>query len=95
MLIQLGLFLIQIINWQDEEEGKDGKLDAIDYYIEAVEEKISEDESKFNKKYGDDRNTKEAKAARKSVYDKYILLNAFKNIRENYLKYGKAKIYFT
>ena len=92
MLIQLGLFFIQIINWQENEEGKDGKLDAIDYYIERIEDKINEDEAEFNKKYGDDRNTKESKIARKLVYNKYILLNAFKNIRENYLKTGKAKI---
>ena len=92
MLIQLGLFFIQIINWQDEEEGKDAKLEFIDYYIEIVEEKINNDEANFNKKFGDDRNTKEAKATRKSVYDKYILFNAFKNMRENYLKTGKAKI---
>lgn len=93
MLIQLGLFLIQIINWQDNEEGKDRKLELIDYYIAEIEEKISEDEGSFIKKYGDDSNTKEAKLARKAVCDKYILLNAFKNIRENYLKSGKAKIY--
>lgn len=77
----------------DDEEGKDAKLDTIDYYIEVVEAKIKQDEADFNKKYGDDKNTKEAKAARKSVYDKYILLNALKNMRENYLKYGNAKIY--
>ena len=92
MLIQLGLFFIHIINWQEDEEGKDGKLDAIDYYIERVEDKINEDEADFNEKFGDDRKTKDAKAARKAVYDKYILLNAFKNIRENYLKYDKASI---
>ena len=92
MLIQLGLFFIQIINWQDEEEGKDAKLEFIDSYIEIIDEKINNDEAEFNKKYGDDRNTKEAKAARKAVYDKYILLNAFKNMRENYLKIGKIRI---
>lgn len=94
MLIQLGLFLIQIINWQDDEVGKDAKLEFIDYYIEIIDERINEEESNFNKKYGNDRNTKEAKAARKSVYDKYILLSAFKNIKENYLECGKAKINF-
>ena len=94
MLIQLGLMFINEINWLDEEQGKDVKLEAIDYYLELVEGRINEEESNFNKKFGDERNTKEAKAARKSVYDKYILLNAFKNIRENYLKSGKAKIQF-
>ena len=92
MLIQLGLLFINVINWFDEEEGRDIKLETIDYYIELVEGRINEEESEFIKKYGDERNTKEAKSARKSVYDKYTMKNALKNIRENYLKCGKAKI---
>lgn len=92
MLIQLGLLFINIINWFDEEEDKDIKLETIDYYIELVEGRINQEEADFNKNFSNDRNTKEAKAARKSVYDKYIMRNALKNIRENYLKTGKARI---
>ena len=92
MLIQLGLLFINNINWMETEEGRDIKLEAIDYYIELVEERINYEEEEFNKKYGDDRSTKDAKAARKSVYDKYIMRNTLKNMKENYLKIGKAKI---
>ena len=92
MLIQLGLLLCDMINWQPVDERGDNKLENIKWFQNNVKSRMAREILNFEEKFKNNQDTKEAKIAKKSIYDKNTMLEALNNLEENYLKTGKAKI---
>ena len=94
MLIQLGLYFIEKINEIHQESGFefiDIKEDTIKIEIENVDNKIKKIYETYKKNYKDC-NIKEENLNKKYLTDKSVLLEALNILKENYLKYGEAKV---
>lgn len=67
MLIQLGLLLCDMINWQPVDERGDNKLENIKWFQNNVKSRIKRDIHEFEEKFNNNQDTKEAKMAKKSI----------------------------
>ena len=67
MLIQLGLLLCDMINWQPVDERGDNKLENIKWFQNNVKSRIKRDIQEFEEKFNNNQDTKEAKMAKKSI----------------------------